>query len=108
MNWFAIPRNEQSRREINADELMSSLFLSVDSLIINAGERYDFVLSADQEIGNYWIRYRGFGECAFGRGTVSGEAILRYSGADDADPSGDIRFEKSQRFGVVSDNQNIV
>jgi FtsP/CotA-like multicopper oxidase with cupredoxin domain len=25
-----------------------------DSFIINVGERYDFVLTADKQIGNYW------------------------------------------------------
>lgn len=27
-----------------------------ESFIINPGERYDFVLNANQPVGNYWIR----------------------------------------------------
>lgn len=28
----------------------------VESFIINPGERYDFLLEADQTVKNYWIR----------------------------------------------------
>ena len=28
----------------------------VESLIINPGERYDFILTANQTVGNYWVR----------------------------------------------------
>ena len=27
-----------------------------ESIIINPGERYDFILDADQPYGNYWVR----------------------------------------------------
>ena len=27
-----------------------------ESIIINPGERFDFLLTADQNVGNYWIR----------------------------------------------------
>ena len=29
---------------------------TVESVVINPGERFDFLLEADQSIGNYWIR----------------------------------------------------
>ncbi len=35
----------------------------VTSLIIYAGERYDFVLNANQSIKNYWIRVKGYADC---------------------------------------------
>ena len=28
----------------------------VESLIINPGERFDFLITANQSIGNYWLR----------------------------------------------------
>lgn len=34
--------------------------VDVDSFIIYGGERFDFVLTADQEIGNYWMRVKGW------------------------------------------------
>lgn len=42
-----------------------------------AGERYDFVISADQPVGAYWIQLRGLGECGIKRAQQL--AILRYA-----------------------------
>lgn len=42
-----------------------------------AGERYDFVISADQPVGAYWIQLRGLGECGIKRAQQLG--ILRYA-----------------------------
>ncbi|KAJ8685480.1 hypothetical protein QAD02_021273 [Eretmocerus hayati] len=41
------------------------------------GERYDFVINADQPIGAYWIQLRGLGECGIKRSQQL--AILRYA-----------------------------
>lgn len=41
------------------------------------GERYDFVISADQPVGAYWVQVRGLGECGIRR--VQQLAILRYA-----------------------------
>ena len=58
----------------------------VDSLTIFAGQRYSFVLTADQDIDNYWIRADpNVGTTGFDGGINS--AILRYSGAADIDPT---------------------
>ncbi|CAG5088735.1 Similar to lcc2: Laccase-2 (Botryotinia fuckeliana) [Cotesia congregata] len=50
----------------------------VDSFFINAGERYDFVLYANQRPDNYWIRYRGRGDCDKNGVRISEVAILSY------------------------------
>lgn len=42
-----------------------------------AGERYDFVITADQPVGAYWIQLRGLGECGIKRSQQL--AILRYA-----------------------------
>lgn len=42
-----------------------------------AGERYDFVINADQSAGAYWIQVRGLGECGIKRTQQLG--ILRYA-----------------------------
>ncbi|KAL1396378.1 hypothetical protein pipiens_010547 [Culex pipiens pipiens] len=52
----------------------------VDTLISLSGERYDFVLTANQPPGNYWIRVRGIAFC--NKNPVEGFAVLSY-----ADPS---------------------
>lgn len=47
------------------------------SFFVFAGERYDFVISADQPVGAYWIQLRGLGECGIKRAQQL--AILRYA-----------------------------
>ncbi|KAJ6485373.1 yellow laccase [Mycena vitilis] len=60
--------------------------LTVDSIQIFAGQRYSFVLTANQAVDNYWIRtVANGGTAGFDNGMNS--AILRYSGADIIDPS---------------------
>ncbi|KAJ6481492.1 laccase [Mycena vitilis] len=60
--------------------------LTVDSIQIFAGQRYSFVLNANQAVDNYWIRTVANGGVAgFDNGINS--AILRYVGADEIDPT---------------------
>ncbi|KAK0213788.1 laccase lcc5 [Armillaria fumosa] len=58
----------------------------VDEMDIFSGQRYSFVLNANQKIGNYWIRANpSVGEQGFVGGINS--AILRYNGADNVEPN---------------------
>ncbi|GLB41430.1 putative multicopper oxidase family protein [Lyophyllum shimeji] len=60
--------------------------LEVDSIQIFAGQRYSFVLKANQPIGNYWIRAKpNIGTTTFDGGMNS--AILRYLLAPNTDPT---------------------
>ncbi|KAJ6582164.1 laccase 2 precursor [Mycena capillaripes] len=60
--------------------------LTVDSLQIFAGQRYSFVLRADQKADNYWVRANpNLGNTGFVGGINS--AILRYVGAPEVDPT---------------------
>ncbi|KAJ3576543.1 hypothetical protein NP233_g343 [Leucocoprinus birnbaumii] len=60
--------------------------LLVDSIQIFAGQRYSFVLNANQPIGNYWIRANpNIGTTGFDGGINS--AILRYVFAPNKDPT---------------------
>ncbi|KAK0200606.1 laccase lcc5 [Desarmillaria ectypa] len=59
---------------------------TVDEIQIFAGQRYSFVLNANQEIGNYWIRANpSIGTLGFNGGINS--AILRYNGANEVEPN---------------------
>ncbi|XP_015602372.1 laccase-5 isoform X1 [Cephus cinctus] len=51
--------------------------VNVNTIISFSGERYDFVINADQPIGAYWIQLRGLGECGIKRAQQLG--ILRYA-----------------------------
>jgi len=59
---------------------------NVDSITVFAGQRYSFVLNANQPEGNYWIRAQpNAGDVSFEGGINS--AILRYVGAPVAEPT---------------------
>ncbi|KAF8159248.1 yellow laccase [Crassisporium funariophilum] len=59
--------------------------LVVDSIQIFVGQRYSFVLTANQPVANYWIRAQpNVGAQGFVGGVNS--AILKYIGAPNADP----------------------
>ncbi|KAJ8951038.1 hypothetical protein NQ314_007738 [Rhamnusium bicolor] len=51
--------------------------VKVNTIISFSGERYDFVINADQDPGAYWIQLRGLGECGIRR--VQQLGILRYA-----------------------------
>ncbi|KIY71462.1 multicopper oxidase [Cylindrobasidium torrendii FP15055 ss-10] len=58
----------------------------VDEIQIFAGQRFSFVLNANQDVDNYWIRAQpSVGVDGFDDGINS--AILRYTGADDSEPA---------------------
>ncbi|XP_069141618.1 uncharacterized protein [Argopecten irradians] len=56
--------------------------VDAESFIINPGERYDFIITANQTVGNYWIRAETL-EIKLHRV----EAILRYQGAPEVEPT---------------------
>ncbi|CAG5089526.1 Similar to LCC5: Laccase-5 (Trametes villosa) [Cotesia congregata] len=51
--------------------------VQVNTIISFSGERYDFVINADQPVGAYWIQLRGLGECGIKRAQQLG--VLRYA-----------------------------
>lgn len=60
--------------------------LVVDSIQIFAGQRYSFILNANQPVDNYWVlAIPNVGTIPFVGGINS--AILRYAGAKIADPT---------------------
>ena len=59
--------------------------VEVDSLPIVAGQRYSVVVTANQPVGNYWVRASTPLSPTFEGGQNS--AILRYVGAPDEDPT---------------------
>lgn len=76
-------------------------FTKVDSLVIHAGERYDFIVNAGQEISSYWIRLHGLMDC--GPKRVFQAAILRYHGALETEPDAILTYENTNRLGKVSE-----
>lgn len=72
---------------------------------IQPGERYDFVITADQPVGAYWIQLRGLGECGIKRAQQL--AILRYARGPYQPASAAPTYDVGIPQGVVSWNLNI-
>lgn len=65
-----------------------------------SGERYDFVINADQAPGAYWIQLRGLGECGIKR--AQNLAILRYARGPYQPTSAAPTYDLGLPQGVVS------
>ncbi|KAI0360976.1 hypothetical protein OH77DRAFT_1390862 [Trametes cingulata] len=80
---FSIDQHDMTIIEVDS---VNSKPLTVDSIQIFSGQRYSFVLNANQTVDNYWIRANpNAGIIGFKGGINS--AILRYKGAPKADPT---------------------
>ncbi|XP_001357249.3 laccase-2 [Drosophila pseudoobscura] len=66
--------------------------LEVGSIVTYAGERFDFVLNANQEVGNYWVRLKGLMDCSEVFTSAFQVAILRYEGAPDEEPTAELSY----------------
>ena len=76
--------------KLNAIASDGSLFVprEVDYIIVHAGERYDFLLTASGARANYWMRAETLeADGAGGFLGNSAEAVLHYAGRADPDPS---------------------
>jgi FtsP/CotA-like multicopper oxidase with cupredoxin domain len=82
-----------------------------DSLVSNAGERYDFILEANHTKGDFWIRVRGMGVCALH--PTESFALLRYKSNDPAEDDDDTRslpsmplYEETYPLGEILNHPN--
>jgi len=84
-NWkFSIDNHTFTIIEVDGTNVSPSK--PVDQIQIFAGQRYSFVLNANQPVNNYWIRaIPNYGAETTNKGKNS--AILRYAGATIADPT---------------------
>lgn len=67
--------------------------IQVDSLVTYAGERFDFVVTANQPIENYWVRIKGLMDCDERFTKAHQAAIFRYDGASKVSPSAQLSYE---------------
>ncbi|CAH1780992.1 unnamed protein product [Owenia fusiformis] len=73
--------------------------VEVENFIIFAGERYDFVLNANQNVSNYWMKLKGLADCSPSWAQAHQTAIIRYEGAANENPPGPTGYEDTGREG---------
>ncbi|KAF8551546.1 Cu-oxidase-domain-containing protein, partial [Imleria badia] len=82
---FTIDGHRMTIIEVDGNEVEP---VEVDSIPILVGQRYSVVVTANQPVGNYWIRaLSSETDATFDGG--QNMAILRYAGAADEDPTSD-------------------
>ncbi|KAJ4431310.1 hypothetical protein ANN_19907 [Periplaneta americana] len=75
--------------------------VEVQALHLHSGERYDFILSATNEVKSYWIRVKGGSTCAKMESSHQ-KAVLQYQGAAETEPrEPGIEDEDVSSFGLV-------
>ncbi|KAG9308843.1 laccase [Chiua virens] len=99
---FTIDGHRMTIIEVDGNEVEP---VEVDSIPILAGQRYSVVVTANQTVGNYWIRALSNAP----NSSYSGDqnlAILRYEGAKDENPTSsatyDIGFNESSLHPLVN------
>ncbi|XP_066951999.1 LOW QUALITY PROTEIN: uncharacterized protein [Macrobrachium rosenbergii] len=80
--------------------------ITVDSLVIYSGERFDVIVHANGKVGNYWIRLNGLVDCE--QNACYQGAILRYSTAPEQDPEEPLFYNPSYPPGIVLNPLNSV
>lgn len=76
-------------------------------MVVHAGERYDFILNANQDVSTYWMRLHGLMDCWHQQ--VFQGAVLRYEGATEEEPEEVLTYENTARHGkVITFNFDIV
>ncbi|XP_015589578.1 L-ascorbate oxidase isoform X2 [Cephus cinctus] len=68
--------------------------IEAESLVSYAGERFDFIIEMDQDIDNYWIRFRGLMDCDERFLSAHQVAVLRYAGAPDMNPIAEVSYDR--------------
>lgn len=81
------------------------LKFTADSLVTFAGERWDFILNANNRVGNYWIKLRGLADCGPNFNKAYTLAVLHYEGASDTSPQSMITYDTINPQGVVSSQE---
>ncbi|XP_069688169.1 uncharacterized protein [Periplaneta americana] len=76
------------------------IIYSSDRIKFISGERYDFVLHATRDVGNYWVQVRGMDRCY--SNDIVQMAILHYEGAERHEPKSPRPSVSNYKFnGVV-------
>ncbi|KAF4532298.1 hypothetical protein B566_EDAN010799 [Ephemera danica] len=81
--------------------------IEVDSLVSYAGERFDFVVTANQTPGSYWLRVRGLMDCDERFNAVHQVAIVLYEGSEKSEPLEALGYQYAARGGKQLNPLNV-
>lgn len=84
--------------------------VSVKSLISYAGERFDFILNANQSDGLYWMRFRGLMDCDERFRKAFQVAVLAYNGINstiEEYPEGEPVYDEVPEPGAAINSLNV-
>uniref|UniRef100_A0A1B6FJ43 Laccase n=1 Tax=Cuerna arida TaxID=1464854 RepID=A0A1B6FJ43_9HEMI len=79
----------------------------VDSLVSYAGERWDFVLTAEADIGNYWMRFTGLMDCDERFTKAHQVAVLHYEGASQQEPQSPVGYNVHHKRPLQLNSLNV-
>jgi L-ascorbate oxidase len=66
-----------------------------------AGERFDFVVTANQPVGTYWLRVRGLMDCDERFNSVHQVALVIYDGSTESESPEPLGYKEAARGGKV-------
>ena len=84
--------------------LLNAIFssISAESLVTYAGERWDFIINANNNISNYWIKIKGLADCDHNFNSAHTLAILHYRGAEQRTPNSIVKYKDISSTGIVT------
>lgn len=78
---------DQHKLTVIAADLVPIVPYQADSVIINMGQRYDFVVEATAESGDYWLRAGWLAQCTPNNNPDDITGIVRYNAESTANPT---------------------
>ncbi|CAG9818287.1 unnamed protein product [Phaedon cochleariae] len=83
--------------------------IEATSLVTYAGERFDFVMNADQDRALYWIRFKGLMDCDERFTKAFQTAVLEYDGLNTTEedyPEGNVDYDNAHNDGLQVNSLN--
>lgn len=77
------------------------------ALVTYAGERWDFILKANSDVKNYWMRFKGLMDCDQRFTSAHQVAILHYEGASSDEPHEPVSYFGPKKFGLTINAMNV-
>lgn len=73
--------------QVIANDLVPIVPFDTDSLLVSIGQRYDVIIEANQDPGDYWLRSGWQSGCQTNQNADNITAIVRYDNSSTADPT---------------------